>query len=284
MAVPALFFFIFRYLPMVGLIVAFKDYSIRLGFFRSPWVGFQWFEQFFSSYFFPRLVRNTFLIGLYTLVFGFPVPVIFAVLLNEVNNKLFRNVAQSVSYLPYFISLVVVVGMIVNFFAPNEGVVNVVLTKLGREQINFLNDPSWFRPLYVGSEIWQTFGFNAVIYIAAITSIPLQLYEAATIDGAGRFQKMLRITLPSMVPTIVVLLLLNMGRLFNVGFQKIVLMYNPSVYETADVISSYVFRRGFGQADYSFGTAVGLFNSVITFILVVIFNWIARKVSDISLW
>jgi putative aldouronate transport system permease protein len=283
-ALPFVFYVVFKYLPIYGLILAFKDFSMRKGILGSPWVGFRWFQQFFSSVYFFRLIRNTFLLSIYTIIFSFPVPIAFAILLSEVRHRWYQRAAQTVSYLPYFISMVVAMGMVVNFLNPQEGILNVALGKLGMKPIDFLNSPRWFRPVYVVSDIWQNFGFNAILYLAAITSIDPQLFEAATIDGATQLQKIRHITIPSLVPTIVILLILSLGNMLNVGFQKIILLYTPSTYETGDVISTYVYRRGLQENNFGFGTAVGLFNSVVNFLLIIVFNRLARRISSISLW
>ena len=283
-ALPFAYYILFRYLPMYGIVLAFKRFAANKGILGSPWVGLLWFKQFFSSPYFFRLIRNTFLLSTYTIVFSFPVPIVFAILLSEVRHRWYQRLAQTVSYLPYFISMVVAMGMVVNFLNPNEGLVNVILGKLGHEPIDFMNDARWFRSVYIVSGIWQTFGFSAILYLAAITAIDVQLFEAATIDGATPVQKILYITLPSIVPTIVILLILNLGNMLNVGFEKIILLYTPTTYETADVISTYVYRRGLQENNFGFGTAVGLFNSVINFALIIVFNRIARRISSISLW
>jgi len=269
---------------MFGIYFAFTDF--RPGqLFNSRWVGLRWFEDFFNSIYFTRIVSNTVILSSLTLIFSFPFPIIFALLLNEVRQKHMglKRVVQTISYLPHFISVVVIVGMLVNFFSPN-GIVNMILAGFGINFINFMGRPEWFRPLYIGSQIWSSFGWDSIIYIAAITAIDPQLYESAAIDGANRLQMALKITLPGISTTIIILLILNMGRLMSVGFEKIILMYNPSIYETADVISTFVYRRGIVEGRYAFGISVDLFNSVINFILVFTANKISKKISSISLW
>jgi putative aldouronate transport system permease protein len=283
-SLPFVYYVLFRYLPMYGIVLAFKDFSVRRGILGSPWVGLKWFEQFFGSPYFFRLIRNTFLLSVYNIVFSFPVPIIFAILLSEVRHRWYQRTAQTISYLPYFISMVVAMGMVVNFLNPQEGIMNVAFERLGLEPVDFINNARWFRTVYVVSGIWQNFGFNAILYLAAITSIDPQLFEAATIDGATQLQRIRHITIPSLVPTIVILLILNLGNMLNVGFEKIILLYTPASYETADVISTYVYRRGLQENNFGFGTAVGLFNSVINFALIVLFNKLARRISSISLW
>jgi putative aldouronate transport system permease protein len=279
-----LYYIIFHYLPMYGIIIAFKDYSISKGILGSEWVGFKWFLEFFRSYFFGRLIKNTLTLSIYGIIFAFPAPIIFALLLNELRNGIFKRVVQTVSYLPHFISLIVVVGMMVNFLHPVDGIVNVFLKNLGRQPINFLADPNWFRPLYIGSGIWQEFGFGSIIYLAALASIDSEIYEAAKIDGANRWKQIRYVTIPGIMPTIMILLILRLGHIMSVGFEKIILMYNPSTYEVADVISTYVYRRGIINSQFSFAASVGLFNAVINLILLLTVNKISKRVSEISLW
>lgn len=284
MALPVVaYYIIFHYAPMYGAIIAFKEFNPALGIMGSPWVGFKHFKSFFEGVYFWRLVRNTLLISVYSLIWGFPAPIILALLLNEVKNKYFKRTVQTVSYLPHFISLVVVCGIIKDFTS-TDGVINDIIEFLGGERTNFLMIPEWFRPIYVGSGIWQGVGWGSIIYLAAITNIDPQLYEAATIDGASRWKQTWHITLPGIVPTIVILLILRLGGLMSVGFEKIILLYNSATMETADVISSYVYRRGLLDFDYSFSAAVGLFNSVINLILITSANRLSRKVSETSLW
>ncbi|MDN5276309.1 MAG: putative aldouronate transport system permease protein [Clostridiales bacterium] len=284
MALPVIaYYIIFHYLPMYGAIIAFKEFNPALGIIRSPWVGFKHFKSFFEGVYFWRLIRNTLLISIYSLVWGFPAPIILALLLNEVKNNYFKRTVQTVSYLPHFISLVVVCGIIKDFTS-TDGVINDIIELLGGERTNFLMKPEWFRPIYVGSGIWQEVGWGSIIYLAAITNIDPQLYEAATIDGANRWKQTWHVTLPGIVPTIVILLILRLGGLMSVGFEKIILLYNSATMETADVISSYVYRRGLLDFDYSFSAAVGLFNSVINLILITSANKLSRKISETSLW
>lgn len=278
------YYIVFHYVPMSGIVIAFKNFTVSKGIWGSDWVGVKWFEQFFNSIFFWRLLRNTLLISVYGLLFGFWVPIAFALLLSELKNGYFKRFAQTVSYLPHFVSIVVVVGMMVMFLSPTNGVVNLLLNHLGLSSIAFFDDAAWFRTLYVGSDIWQSFGWNSIIYLAAIAGINTQLYEAAKCDGASRWRQVWHITLPGIRPTIMILLILSVGNMMNVGFEKILLMYNPGTYEVSDVISTYVYRRGILAADYSYGAAVGLFNSVVNFILLVAVNQISRKMNQASLW
>ena len=278
------YFIIFCYIPMGGLTMAFQNYRPVKGFFGSEWVGLKHFQQFFTSPFFPRLVRNTILISVYGLLWGFPIPILFALFLNELRPGIFKKTVQTVSYMPHFISTVVLVGIVQSFLSPYEGIVNTMITTLGGQSINFWAEPGWFRTIYIGSGIWQNFGYNSIIYLSAISAVDPQLYEAARIDGAKRFQIMFRITLPCILPTAIIMLILNCGSIMNVGFEKINLLYSPATYETADVISTYVYRQGIVGAQWSYSTAVGMFNSVINLLLIIVVNRISRKLSDISLW
>lgn len=279
------FFIVFAYLPMVGLFLAFVDFKPALGITGSPFVGLDNFMQVFRNPFFPRLLKNTFLIGLYTLAWSFPFPILFALAVNEIRFRKFQKVVQTISYMPYFISIVVTVGLLSNLLSPTTGVINQIYTMItGNDPISFMTEPKYFRFLYVASNIWQTFGWNSIIYLAALAGVDVTLYESAKVDGANRFQQMLHITLPSIMPTIIIMLVLNMGNIMSVGFEKIILMYSPSTYEVADVITTYTYRRGIVQADYSFGTAIGLFNSVINMVFIVGANWFSKKFSDTSLW
>ncbi|AEE95362.1 ABC transporter permease [Mahella australiensis] len=277
------YYIVFHYVPLYGAQIAFRDFSPSRGIWGSRWVGFKYFEEFFNSYYFGRLLRNTVLISLYDLIFGFPAPIILALLLNEVKNNIFKRTVQTVTYLPHFISLVVICGMIIDFLA-RDGLVNNMLNRFGIESIPFMIKPEWFRTVYVASNIWQGIGWGSIIYLAALSNIDPQLYEAATIDGAGRFRQALHVTLPGILPTIVIMLILRLGQMLNVGSEKILLLYNTSTYETADVISTFVYRKGILEASYSYSTAVGLFNSVINFALLVTANFISRKATETSLW
>lgn len=281
-----LYYIIFKYVPMYGVLISFQDYSVARGIFDSKWVGFKHFIDFFFHT--PdawRLIRNTLLINVYDMLFHFPAPIVLAILLNELKNAMFKRVVQTISYMPHFLSTVVIVGMVVNFLSPQNGIINHLLVSwFGIEPIMFLGLPDWFRTVFVGSEIWQKLGWGTILYLAAIAGIDPTLYEAAKIDGANRFQQIRHITLVGMIPVIVILFVLNLGNMMEVGYQKIILMYNPMIYETADVINTFVYRRGILGADFSFATAVGLFQSAVGFVLVVLANRAARKYSDTSLW
>lgn len=284
MAFPVIvYFIIFSYWPMYGVIIAFKEYSPGKGIFGSPWVGLENFKAFFDSYYAGRLIRNTLLINIYDLLWGFPAPIILALLINEVNNQLFKRTIQTISYLPHFISLVVVCGIIIDFTA-SDGLINSILSYFGVEPSNLLMRPELFRTIYIASGIWQGVGWGSIIYLAALSNIDPNLYEAAIIDGAGRWKQTIYITLPGIAPTIIILLILRIGSMMSVGYEKIILLYNPTTYETADVISSFVYRKGLQQSDYSYSTAVGLFNSIVNFVLLVISNRVSRKISDTSVW
>lgn len=284
MAIPFAYYLIFHYLPMGGIVLAFQDYKMGRGVFGSDWVGFKWFVQFFESFYFWRLMRNTLLLSFLTIVFGFPVPIIFALMLNEMKVLPLKRIAQTVSYLPHFVSLVIIVGMLVTFLSPNNGIINLVIKSMGGEAINFMGLQSWFRPLYIGSGIWQHFGFASIIYLASIAGISQELYDAAEVDGASRLQRIRFITIPGMAPTIIILLILNLGRALAVDFEKVLLMYTPATYEVADVIPTYVYRRGIIDSKYGFASAVGLFANVINLGFLVVFNRLARRFTDTSLW
>ncbi len=276
--------FIFSYIPMYGIQIAFKDYSFSKGILDSPWVGLANFTSFFESIYFWRLIRNTLLLSFLSLIFSFPIPIIFSLMLNEVRNRPFKNTIQTISYFPHFISTVIVVGMMHTLLSPETGMFNQLIEMLGGEPIAFMQSSAWFRPLYIISGIWQGFGWNSIIYLSALTGVAPELYEAAEIDGAGRFRKIWSISLPAIIPTVVIMLILAVGGLMNVGYEKIILMYNPGIYEVSDVISTYVYRKSLQGGEFSFGTAVGLFNNVVNFIIIFIANKISRSVSEISLW
>lgn len=275
---------VFMYLPMGGLIIAFKDFKPGAGLYGGDWVGLKWFIQFFQSPYAFRLIRNTLLISVYSILYGFPLPIIFAVCICEIRSSKLRKSIQTVSYLPHFISTVVLVGIIKEFLAVDTGIVNNFLGKLGIEPINFLMKKDWFKTIYVSSGVWQSFGFNSIIYIAAIVGIDPSLYESAKIDGISKFKEVWYITIPMIAPTIIILFILRLGTIMSVGFEKVFLLYNPGIYETADVISTYVYRKGIESTSFSFSAAVGLFNSIINFILIFGSNVISRRVTQTSLW
>ncbi len=288
MLIPVIIYYlVFCYFPMTGIVMAFNDYKIGsglAGIFTSKFVGLKWFKQFFSSIYLWRLVRNTFLLSFYSLIFGFPIPILFAIAVTQVGNKKLAKTIQVSTYLPYFISTVVVCGMINNFLSPSDGIINMLLNKIGVESINFMNLPEWFRPIYVISGSWQSFGFNSIIFVAAIMGISPDLYEAMKVDGANRRQVIWHLILPSIRPTIILLLIMSLGNMMSVGFEKVYLLYNTAVYETADVIQTYVYRQGLQSNNYSYAAAVGLFNSVINFAIVFSANRLSRKLTDTAIW
>lgn len=277
LALPVIaYYLVFHYGPMYGVQIAFKDFSPSLGIADSPWVGFRHFTEFFNGFYFWRVIRNTLLISLYSIAFGFPASIVLALLLNELRSRLFKRTVQSITYLPHFISLVVVVGMMVDFLSA-DGLINQIIAAFGFESRSFLQEPKWFRFLYVSSGIWQEVGWGSIIYLAAIAGIDPTLYEAAKVDGAGRFKQILHITIPGIMPTIAILFILRMGSVMSVGDEKILLMYNPMTYETADVIGTYVYRKGILETSYSFSSAVGLFNAVINFAFLLLTNLISKR-------
>ena len=283
-SVPLFFVLLFSYGPMYGLIIAFKNYVVTDGVFGSEWVGLRNFKDFLYSHQFPRLIKNTLGISLYSLLAGFPIPIVFAVMLNECINERFKKTVQMVSYAPYFISTVVMVSMVLMFLGPRSGIVNSIVELLGGQRTDYMAHPEYFKSIYVWSGVWQGTGYNSVIYIAALSGIDQSLYEAAKIDGASKIQKIWHIDIPGIIPTIVILLILNFGSIMSVGYEKVLLMQNPANMSSSDVISTYVYRLGLEKAQYSFSTAVSMFNSVVNAILLVIVNQISRKVGETSLW
>ena len=278
-----IWYIIFAYIPMGGITIAFQKYSVVKGIFGSKWVGLTNFKTLFADPYFTRLLKNTLLINIYGIVFGFPLPILLAIAFNEVQNKRFKKITQTISYLPYFISVVVVCSMLIQFLS-SEGVVNGILSALGKEPIYFLQKPQYFRFIYIASDIWQGVGFAAIIYLAALSGIPQEQYEAATVDGANKFQKMKYITLPCLVPTIVMMFIIRLGSVMTIGHEKIILLYNPLTYETADVFNSYVYREGLLNLRYSYAQAVSLFQNVVGFVMVFAANKITRKLDGTTLW
>ncbi|RAV06502.1 sugar ABC transporter permease [Paenibacillus sp. YN15] len=279
-----LYFLVFHYWPMYGVQIAFKDFIGTKGIWDSPWVGLKHFERFFDSYFFWRILRNTLGISLYELAAGFPIPIILALMINEVRQRRFQKFVQIVTYAPHFLSTVVLVGIIVMFLSPNTGIVNTAIEALGGSKVYFMTKPSWFKSIYVWSGVWQQMGWNSIIYLAALSGIDPQLHEAARVDGASRLQRIWHVNLPGIRPTIVILFILNAGSLMGVGFEKVFLMQNSLNKEASEVISTYVYQSGILGSQYSFASAVGLFNSVVNFILLVLVNRVARYVNQTSLW
>ncbi|TBL73925.1 ABC transporter permease [Paenibacillus thalictri] len=279
-----LYYAVLHYVPMYGALIAFKDYRVAQGFLDSPWVGFKHFQSFFDSYYFGRLLKNTLLLNVYQLLFAFPAPILFALLINEIGGRFFKRLVQTVTYLPHFISLIIICGMITQFVA-RDGVIMDLLVWFGMDRTALLAYPEYFRTVYIVSDIWQTVGWSSIIYLAAITGINPELYEAAKIDGANRWKQTLNITLPGIAPIIIILFILKIGHMLDIGFEKIILLYNPNTYVTADVINTFVYRKGLGASfEFSYATAVGLFQSAVNFVLLVVANQISRKLSENSLW
>lgn len=284
MMIPVIVYYaIFHYAPMYGAIIAFKEYAPIKGIMGSDWVGLKHFADFFNSYYFVRVLKNTLLISFYTLIFEFPAPIILALLINEVRHRTFKRVVQTITYMPYFISLVVICGIITDF-TNADGLINRLFMVFGYDGQAMLQKPELFRPIYVLSEIWQRIGWESIIYIAALMGIDQEQYEAARMDGASRLRQMFYITIPGMLPIITIMFILRMGNMLNVGFEKIILLYNSVTYETADVISSFVYRKGLLEFGWSYSAAVGLFNSVINLTLLIGANYISKKISKNSLW
>ncbi len=283
--VPTIVWFIlFLYKPMYGLQIAFKDYSLWRGITASPWVGFEHFQTLLGSDQFLRAVKNTFVLSAYSLLIGFPVPIMLALMFNEILIQWFKRTTQTIVYLPHFISTVIMAGIVITAFSPSSGVVNVLLMKLGIDPIYFLTKPEWFRPIFIGSSIWQEAGFSSIVFLAAIAGVSPSLYESAVVDGASRWQMMWKITLPSILPTIIIMLIIRIGNLLEVGFELVILLYQPATYQTSDIINTYIYRQGLQSGQYDLAGAAGLFNAVVAFILVISANMIARRYSKTSLW
>lgn len=280
---PLLYFIIFKYGAMVWLTIAFKDYNAVQGLWKSEWIGFKHFVTFFQTPDILRLIRNTVLLSVYSLLWSFPMPIFLALMINEVQNKPFKKVVQNISYLPHFFSTVIICGILVNILSTN-GLVNQFLGLFQIDPVNFLTKPQYFRTIYIASGIWQSVGWGSIIYLAALSGVDPGLYESAVIDGAGKLQQMRYISIPSILPIIVIQFLLSLGRIMSVGYEKVLLLYNGSIYETADVISTYVYRRGLESSEFSYATAVSMFESVINIILVWTVNKIAQHLGETSLW
>jgi len=269
---------------MYGVIIAFKDFSPGLGIWGSKWVGMKHFVNFFNSMFFTRVLKNTLGISLYSLAVGFPFPIILAILMNELRSARFKSTVQTITYLPHFISTMVMCGIINIFFRLDSGPINLLLVALGGQSTAFLNEPAYFKSIYVWTGLWQNAGWNTIIYMATLSGLDVQMYEAASIDGASKLQKIWYITLPCLMPTAILLLILDSGSIMNVGFEKVFLLQNGLNMETSDVISTLVYRKGITETDYSYSTAIGLFNSVINCIILITVNQIGKKFGDTSLW
>lgn len=281
---PIAYFIIFKYVPMVNAVLAFKDYNVIKGIWGSPWAGTKYFELLFQNPAFVTLIKNTLYISFYSLIVGFPIPILLALALNEIKNIRFKKTVQMVTYAPYFISTVVMVSIIMLFLSPRLGIVNTIAGALGFEAVNFLGEPGLFRSIYVFSDVWQGMGYSAVIYLAALAGVDPSLYEAAKVDGANRIQKIINVDLPGLLPAAVIILILSVGNIMAVGFEKIYLLQNPLNLSASEIISTYVYKIGLLNANYSFATAVGLFNSVINLILLLIVNAVAKRLSNTSLW
>ncbi|MGI5899144.1 MAG: ABC transporter permease [Christensenellales bacterium] len=283
--IPAFIYYgIYHYAPMYGVQIAFRDYTPTLGIAGSPWVGLKHFLRFFRSIEFFRLFRNTLLLSVYSLVFDFPFPIILALMINELRNQRYKKFVQNVTYMPHFISNVVLCGMVISFTSPSAGFINMIIQAFGGDRIDFMSNPRYFRSIYVISGVWQQTGWSSIIYIAALAGIDREMLEAAEIDGVSRMQKILYINIPCILPTIIVLLIMNSGRVMNIGFEKVFLLQNALNMEVSEVISTYVYKRGLLGAQFSFSAMVGLFNSAINLVLLVLVNKISQKVSETSLW
>lgn len=275
---------LFLYKPMYGLQIAFKDYSVFRGIADSPWIGWDHFETLFGSEQFLRALRNTIYISMLSLLFGFPAPIILALMFNEIYQQWFKKTAQTIVYLPHFISSVIIAGIVITAFSPSAGIVNTVIGWLGFDPVYFLTKPEWFRPIFVGTTIWQEAGFQSIVYLAAIAGVSPTLYESAVVDGASRWQMMWKITLPSIMTTIIIMLIIRIGNMLEVSFEMIILLYQPATYETADVINTYIYRQGIQGGQYDFAAAAGLFNAVVAFVLVMTANTLSKRYSRTSLW
>jgi putative aldouronate transport system permease protein len=278
------YYVLFRYLPIWGIMISFKDYKPFIGFTGSAWVGLKHYANFFAVPDAWKLIRNTFLLGAYSILWSFPTPILFALLLNEVRSAPFKKTVQTITYMPHFLSVVIVTGMVISFLSPIRGPVTGLLKSLGQPEINFFADPRYFRSIYIVSGIWQDTGWGAIIYLAALSGINPELYESAVMDGANKLRQIVSITIPMLVPTITMLLLLRVGNVLDVGFEKAYLLQNPVIYETADVLSTYVYRQGIRGAQYSYASAIGTFNSVVSLAILLLANAASRRMGETSLW
>ena len=274
---------VFCYKPMYGVIIAFKNFRPAVGIMDSPWVGLKHFITFFNDYNFWRILKNTFSISALSILFGFPAPILLALLINEIRNTKFKRAVQTISYMPYFISMVIICGLI-KTFCQSDGIITDLVVALGGERVNLLASKNWFYPIYIISNIWQNNGWDSIIYLAALAGIDQEQYEAARVDGAGRIRQIISVTLPGLMPTITILFILKMGNILNVGFEKILLLYSPTTYEVADVISTYVYRIGILDANFSYSTAIGLFNSVVNIIFLLLTNALSKKMNNSGLF
>ncbi len=284
LAPTIIWFIIFLYKPMYGLQIAFKDYSIFRGVAASPWIGWDHFEFLFGNDQFIRAIRNTVTISALNLLFGFPAPIILALMFNEVLNKTYKRTTQTIVYLPHFISSVIIAGIVITAFSPTAGIVNTILGWFGLDSVYFLTKPEWFRPIFIGTGIWQEAGFGSIVFLAAIAGVNPSLYESAVVDGASRWQMMWKITIPSILPTILIMLIIRIGNIMEVSFELVILLYQPATYETADVVNTFIYRQGLQSGQYDMAAAAGLFNAVVAFVLVMTANTISRRFSRTSLW
>ncbi len=284
LSIPLIWYLVFKYYPMYGVQIAFKDFIPTQGIWGSEWVGLKYFNRFFSSYYFWQLLWNTLSLSLYQLIVGFPIPILLALLINEIKNNRFKKLMQNVTYMPHFLSVVVMVGMLNIFLDPSYGIVNRLVGFFGGGSVDYMRKAEWFRVIYIVSEIWQHAGWNSIIYLAALSGIDPGLYEAASIDGASRLQKIIHISIPAILPTIMILLILQIGSIMDVGFEKVLLMQNPVNASKSGIIATFVYQNGIQQGQFSYTTAVGLFNSVINFTILVFANKIAKRTTKVGLW
>jgi putative aldouronate transport system permease protein len=279
-----IWFLVFLYKPMYGLQIAFKDYSIFKGVAGSDWIGFEHFQTLFNNDQFLRAVSNTIKISALNLLFGFPAPIILALMFNEILNATYKRTAQTIVYLPHFISSVIIGGIVITAFSPTAGIVNTVMGWFGLDPVYFLTRPEWFRPIFVGTGIWQEAGFGSIVFLAAIAGVNPSLYESAVVDGANRWQMMWKITIPSILPTILIMLIIRIGNVMEVSFELVILLYQPATYETADVVNTWIYRQGLQSGQYDLAAAGGLFNALVAFVLVMTANTLSRRYSRTSLW
>lgn len=284
LAPAVIWFAVFLYTPMYGLQIAFKDYSMFKGIAGSPWIGFEHFETLFNNDDFIRAIWNTAILSGYNLLFAFPAPIILALMFNEILHQFYKKSAQTIVYLPHFISTVILAGIVITAFSPSAGIVNTVIGWFGIEPVYFLSKPEWFRPIFIGSTIWQEAGFSSIVFLAAIAGVNPSLYESAVVDGASRWQMMWKITLPSILPTILIMLIIRIGNLLEVSFELVILLYQPATYQTADVVNTFIYRQGIQAGQYDLAGAAGLFNAVVAFVLVMTANTISKRYSKTSLW
>ncbi len=283
-ALPVIYAFVFAYIPMAGIVMAFQDYSIKKGIFGSTWVGFKYFKQFLTSPSSVLVIKNTVILGIYSMVINFPIPILLAIAINEVGKRFFKKAVQMVTYAPYFISVVVLVGMMMQMMDLRSGIINILLGKLGLGPVNFFGNPKMFRSLYVWSGVWQSMGYSSIIYVAALSGVSPELQEAAIVDGASRLKRILHVDIPCILPTIIIMLIFACSNIVSIGMDKVYLMQNDLNASVSEVISTFVYKVGVKNANYGFSTAAGLFQSVVSFVLLVAANTISKKVTETSLW